>query len=88
MPKALLDFIGYSFFFWSNESSGNHLEPIHIHVSKGKPTKDATKIWIKPNGIELCHNNSKIPAKDLTLIMKYIAQNRDKIIGKWYQFFG
>ncbi len=32
MPKSLLDFMGYVFYFWSNERN----EPIHIHVSKGK----------------------------------------------------
>lgn len=34
MPKVLLDFLGYTFYFYSNENG----EPIHIHVSKGKPS--------------------------------------------------
>ncbi len=34
MPKPLLDFLGYSFFFWSNENA----EPPHIHICKGHPT--------------------------------------------------
>jgi hypothetical protein len=42
MPKALRDFLGMSFFFWSNETSGTGLEPIHIHVCKGDPTVNAT----------------------------------------------
>ena len=45
MPKALRDFLGMSFFFWSNESSGTGLEPVHIHVCKGNPSGNATKIW-------------------------------------------
>lgn len=53
MPKALMDFLGYSLYFWSDEHSGNGLKPIHIHVAKGNPHKDATKVWIKPDGIEL-----------------------------------
>jgi hypothetical protein len=32
MPKTLLDFMGYKFYFWSREDG----EPIHVHVSKGK----------------------------------------------------
>ena len=31
MPKALLDFLGYKFFFWSNENA----EPPHVHVCRG-----------------------------------------------------
>lgn len=38
MPKALLDFLGYKFFFWSNENA----EPPHIHVCKGQQTSSAT----------------------------------------------
>lgn len=32
MPKALLDFLGYKFFFWSNENA----EPPHVDVCKGE----------------------------------------------------
>ncbi|MBR1760851.1 MAG: DUF4160 domain-containing protein [Schwartzia sp.] len=31
------------FFFWSRENN----EPVHVHVCKGKPHKDATKIWME-----------------------------------------
>lgn len=47
MPKALLDFLGYTFYFYSNENG----EPIHIHVSKGKPSENSTKFWIKRDGV-------------------------------------
>lgn len=30
---------GYIVYFWSNEEG----EPIHVHVSKGRPTPNATK---------------------------------------------
>ncbi len=33
---------GYKIYFWSNEKG----EPIHVHISKGKPRPDATKVWI------------------------------------------
>lgn len=84
MPKALLDFLGYAFFFWSN---GNN-EPPHIHVSKGSPTENATKFWITRDGIQLEHNNSQIPIRDLKKISRYILSNRADIIAAWYSFFG
>lgn len=84
MPKALLDFLGYSFFFWSREDG----EPPHIHVAKGSPTENATKFWITRDGIELAGNDSRIPAHDLKKIARYILANRDHIIAAWYSFFG
>lgn len=32
MPKALVDSLGYKFFFWSNDNA----EPQYVHVCKGK----------------------------------------------------
>ncbi len=32
MPKALLDFMGFRFFFWSNEE-----KRIYVYVCKGNP---------------------------------------------------
>lgn len=55
LPKPLLDFMGYAFYFWSNENE----EPVHIHVSKGKQTENATKFWIKRDEIELVHNKKQ-----------------------------
>jgi hypothetical protein len=31
----------YSIYFWSNES--NPLEPVHVHISEGRATANATK---------------------------------------------
>ena len=84
MPKVLIDFLGYKFYFWSREDG----EPVHIHVSKGKQTSGATKFWISRTGIELVHNGSDIPTNDLKKIQKYLWANRDTIIARWYQFFG
>ena len=33
---------GYKIYFWSNENN----EPIHVHISKGKPSPDSTKVWL------------------------------------------
>ena len=33
MPKVLIDFLGYVFFFWSREEGRPH-----VHVCKGRPS--------------------------------------------------
>lgn len=83
MP-TLFEIYGYKIYFWSNE--GN--EPVHVHISKGKQTADATKIWLPPESNPvLVHNNSKIPQKDLKRLLKSIALNREIIIARWYDYF-
>ena len=80
MPKALLDFLGYKFFFWSNENA----EPPHVHVCRGKQTSNATKFWITADGIKLDHNKSQIPQNDLKKIARYILENRADILAAWF----
>jgi len=76
---------GYAVYFWSNENG----EPIHVHVSKGKPSSNATKFWLLRNGeIELVHNKSKISKKDLKKISTTIKNNWDEIFSKWMEYFG
>ena len=59
----------YTVYFWMNE--GIPLEPVHVHVAKGIPSKNATKIWITKHGkCLLCNNNPKIPKKTLNTIIK------------------
>lgn len=77
---------GYIIYFWANENEP--LEPIHVHVANGEPTPNATKIWITQSGKALlCHNNSKIPARTLKIIMDVIEARSSQIISKWYGFF-
>lgn len=77
------------FFFWSNEYTSSVLEPIHIHVCKGRLSEHETKIWIKADGtLELCHNNSKLSDKELSRAFEYIQANRNSIIAAWYTHFG
>ena len=83
MPKALLDFLGYKFFFWSNETA----EPPHIHVCKGKQTSNANKFRITGDGIKLEHNNSQIPQNDLKKIARYILENRADILAALVRLF-
>ena len=67
LPK-LFTVSGYMVYFWSNEEG----EPIHVHISKGKPS---------PN------NGSKIPNKELHELMEFISAQFFLICSKWKQFF-
>ena len=82
MPQVFV-ILGYIVYFWSNEND----EPINVHVCKGSPQKDATKVWITEDGPVLEHNKSKIPKKDLKRILAWIAMNDELIIKKWQFHF-
>ena len=76
----------YLVYFWLNEN--NPLEPIHVHVSEGTPSADATKIWITRSGkCLLCHNHSKIPDRKLRDIMEVIEAHSERIKTKWLATF-
>ena len=77
----------YVIYFWSNENEP--LEPIHVHVSDGVPSGNSTKIWITQSGkCLLCNNNSKIPQRQLRIIIKIIESRSDEIAEKWHTYFG
>ena len=82
MP-SLYTVFGYKIYFWMQE--GN--EPIHIHVSKGKPTSNATKIWILSNGDVKTENKSRYPKKDIAKIENFVKANAKYIIARWYDIF-
>ncbi len=86
MPQILR--IGpYVFYFWSNEN--DPLEPIHIHITEGTPSANATKIWITSKGkVLLCNNNSRIPEKILRRLMRFAEANSKTIIEEWIERFG
>lgn len=33
----------YWIYFWSNENKP--IEPVHVHISEGRPVTNASKIW-------------------------------------------
>lgn len=75
---------GYLVYFWSNEN----FEPIHIHVSQGKPTQNSTKVWLTASGGCILENNSsKIPVKELNNILEIIAAQYFLICRKWKEHF-
>lgn len=83
MPKVLQDFLGYAIYFWINEQS----ELPYVHVSKGNQNPNATKFWIRREGIELAHNRGRIPHKDLQKIKAYLLANQDSILAAWHRLF-
>lgn len=83
LPK-LFTVSGYIVYFWSSEEG----EPIHVHVSKGKPSDNATKIWLtRTGGCILASNGSKIPQKELNELMEFISAQFFMICAKWKEFF-
>ena len=77
----------YTVYFWMNE--GNPLEPVHVHVAKGIPSQNATKIWITKYGkCLLCNNHSRIPKKTLNKIIKIIESQSTTITQLWFSTFG
>ena len=86
MPQ-IFRFGEYWIYFWTNENEP--LEPVHIHVAKGAPTANATKIWITSTGnCLLCNNNSRIPNHTLRNIMRMIEARHDDVIRAWLKYFG
>jgi len=77
----------YWVYFWTNENKP--LEPIHVHVSEGKPSENATKIWITQSGnCLICNNNSHIPKHILRNIMRIIEARSEEVVSKWTEYFG
>ena len=77
----------YRIYFWSNE--GNPLEPVHVHIAKGQPEKNATKIWItKSQHCLICNNNSKISSHVLNNLVEIIESRSFDVIAKWKEKFG
>ena len=77
----------YIVYFWANE--GRPVEAVHVHVAKGTPSDNATKIWITKAGkCILCNNNSRIPLNVLRNIMDIIEARNQDVFDKWHSFFG
>ena len=78
MPQVF-KIAGYTVYFWVNEN--DPLEPVHVHIAKGVPSPNATKIWITKN------NNSKIPDKQLRVFMQIIEARSKSVLDLWYSTF-
>ncbi len=76
---------GFKIYFWSNE--GKPLEDIHVHVTKDKPQKNATKFWILSNGqVELAENGCHFSNSEISKLKRALADYTDIYIQKWEEF--
>lgn len=74
----------YRVFFWSNEAG----EPVHVHVCKGAPSSQATKIWLtRCGGCIVASNGAKIPSGTLDDLCEIISAQHELICKKWKEFF-
>ncbi|MGC7870152.1 DUF4160 domain-containing protein [Desulfosporosinus sp. SYSU MS00001] len=74
----------YLVYFWSNENN----EAIHVHVGKGKPSANATKIWLTASGgCIIANNGSRIPQKELNELLDIIAAQTFMICAEWKNHF-
>ena len=84
MPK-IFEICGYIISIWSNENS----EPVHVHISKRRPSANSTKVWLLSDGtITLANNNSRIPDRELRKIMMVIQSNYTEILNFWAAYHG
>ncbi|NLB17504.1 MAG: DUF4160 domain-containing protein [Syntrophomonadaceae bacterium] len=74
----------YLVFFWSNEN----FEPIHVHIGKGKPSPNATKVWLTASGgCIIANNSSRIPLNELNDMLEIIAAQHFMICEEWKNHF-
>ena len=84
MPK-LFTLLGYVIFFWSHENG----EPIHVHIAKGNPHPNATKIWLTRDGECIVENNNdRIPQTDMKKLLVVISAQFFMICSAWKKHFG
>lgn len=85
MP-SLFKVLGFKVYFWSNE--GMPLEPVHVHVSDGAVTRNATKFWVYEDGsVHLESNGSNISSVDINKLIRILEAHSDEIVFKWKTFF-
>ena len=77
----------YWVYFWTNEN--DPLEPVHVHVSEGRPSACSTKIWITKSGkCYLANNDSHIPRQTLRNIMRIVEARSAEVVERWTEYFG
>lgn len=84
MPKLFM-VQGYQISIWSNENG----EPIHVHVSKRKPSGNSTKLWLLSNGTFVVANNrSRVPDNILKEIIMFLNSNARFVRNSWVAYHG
>ena len=85
MPRLLI-IDGYQISIWSNENN----EPIHVHISKKKPSANSTKLWLLSNGtfVMANPNDTRIKESDLKRIILKLTPQAKFIRDCWVAFHG
>lgn len=85
MPKLFV-IDGYQISIWSNENG----EPIHVHVSKKRPSANSTKLWLLSNGtfVKANPNDKRIPDAVLNRIIKKLQPQALMIRNFWVAYHG
>lgn len=74
----------YKIFFWSNENN----EPIHVHITKGQPNANATKVWLTKNGgCIVANNKERIADRELNELLEIIQAQYFMICTEWKKHF-
>ena len=81
MPKLFI-IDGYQISIWSNENG----EPIHVHVSKKKPSANSTKLWLLSNGTFV--NDKRISDAVLNRIIKKLQPQALMVRNFWIAYHG
>lgn len=75
MPTLFI-FLGFRFFFWSNEH-----DPVHVHISKGESEAKYNVLEIK------MVENHGFKKNELRMIEAIIDENQHIIIERWNEYF-
>lgn len=71
----------FKFLFWS----GDRTQPPHVHARKDSKT---AKFWLIPDVALAKGRSGGMSGRDLRVAAKLIEDNRDMILGEWYDRFG
>lgn len=59
-----------------------------MHIGKGRPNPNATKVWLtEAGGCIVANNSSKIPERELNEILEVIAAQHSMISEEWKSHF-
>ena len=86
MPKIFM-YKGFVIFIGTNEIG----EPVHVHVSKGSPSKSNVKIWALSDGTFEIQKNPDyriVPAKILHEICNQLMDQYENIVSTWFSING
>ncbi len=75
MPTLFI-FLGFRFFFWSNEH-----DPVHVHISKGESEAKYNVLEVK------MVENHGFKKNELRMIEAIIDENQHIIIERWNEYF-